>query len=57
MRRYYIICCLSGSALFYRPVMEIKIFDRFSRNIQIQNLRRIRPLGAEWFHADGHTDR
>jgi hypothetical protein len=28
----------------------------FSRNPQISNLLKIRPLGAEFFHADGQTD-
>jgi len=32
--------------------------DRFSKNIQIPNLVKIRPVGAELFHADKRrTDR
>ena len=30
---------------------------RFSKNIQISNFVKIRPVGAELFHADGQTDR
>jgi hypothetical protein len=29
--------------------------DRFSKNIQILNVVKIRPVGAESFHADGHV--
>jgi len=29
---------------------------RFSKNIQISNFTKIRPVGAEIFHADGRTD-
>ena len=28
----------------------------FSNNTQIINFMKIRPVGAEWFHADGQTD-
>jgi hypothetical protein len=30
--------------------------DRFSTNSQISNFMKIRPVGAELFHADGRTD-
>ena len=39
----------------------IFFFDRFSKNVQISNLMEIRPVRAEFFHADrgteGQTDR
>jgi hypothetical protein len=31
-------------------------FNRFSKNCQISNFMKIRPVGAELFHADGRTD-
>ena len=30
-------------------------FDRLSENTQKSNLMKIRPVGAELFHADGRT--
>jgi hypothetical protein len=30
--------------------------DRYSKNTQISNLMKIRPVGADLFHADGRTD-
>jgi len=30
--------------------------DRFSKNIQIKKFMKIRPVGAELFHADRRTD-
>ena len=34
---------------------ETWIFDRFSKNTQISNFTKIRPVGAELFHADRRT--
>jgi hypothetical protein len=31
--------------------------DRFPNDPQISNFIKIRPVGAEFFHADGQTDR
>ena len=36
--------------------MELEILDSFSKNTQIWNFMKIRPMGAELFHADGRTD-
>ena len=33
------------------------MLDRFSKKAQISNFVKIRPVGAELFHADGQTDR
>ena len=32
-------------------------FSRFSKNTRISNCKKIRPMGAELFHAEGRTDR
>ena len=32
-------------------------FSRFSKNIEISNFMKIRPVGAELFHAVGRADR
>jgi hypothetical protein len=43
--------------LFLSDFNEIWIFfDAFSKNTQIQIFMKIRPLGAELFHADRETD-
>jgi len=38
--------------------MKIEFFSTvfFSKNTQTPNFVKIRPLGAEWFHADRRTD-
>jgi hypothetical protein len=33
----------------------MKILDRFSKNTEISNFMKIRPVGADLFHADGWT--
>jgi hypothetical protein len=34
----------------------LNFFDRFTKTLQISNLMKIRPVGAELFHADGRMD-
>jgi len=34
----------------------MNFLDRFSKNKQTLNYMKIRPTGAELFHADGQTD-
>jgi hypothetical protein len=37
--------------------MKLKdILDRFFKNPQISDLKKIDLVGAELFHVDGHTD-
>jgi len=35
----------------------LNIIDSFPKNAQITNFKKIRPVGAELFHADRQTDR
>ena len=43
--------------LFCSNFNETCIFlDSFSRNIEKPNFMKIRPVGAQLFHADGRTD-
>jgi hypothetical protein len=42
--------------LFLSNFNERIFLDRFSKNLQILNFTKIRPVGAELSHADGRTD-
>jgi len=39
--------------ILVRLYWKLNFFDRCSRNTQISNLMKIRPVGAEFFHVDG----
>jgi hypothetical protein len=41
---------------FLSDFNETWIFSSFSKNIQISNFMKIRPVGAELFHAGGRAD-
>ena len=41
---------------FLSDLNETRILTDFSKNTQISNLMKIRPVGAELFHGDGETD-
>jgi hypothetical protein len=36
--------------------MNMEFFEGFSKGLQISNFMKIRPVGAELFHADSWTD-
>ena len=42
-------CQISMKFEFFRQILE--------KNPQISNFLKILSVGAEWFHADGRTDR
>jgi hypothetical protein len=42
-----------STLLFYPVVRHLNFLDRFSKNPQIRNFMKPRPMGAELFHADG----
>jgi len=43
--------------IFARFSWNLNFFDGFSKNTQIPNFIKIRPVTAELFHADGRTDK
>ena len=51
------LCSCKVPFILARPWQNLNLFDRFSKNAQISNLIKIRPVGAELFHADRQTDR
>ena len=38
-------------------LMKLEVFDRFSKNTQVSNFKKIRPVGTELFYAYRQTDR
>ena len=55
MRKMYIVLHVKYR-LFLSDLMKLDFIDSFSKNIQISNFVKIRPLAAELFNADGRTD-
>jgi len=37
--------------------MKLEFSRQVSKNTQMSNFMKMRPVGAELFHADGRTDR
>jgi len=52
----HVYWCACNVPLFLQVFMKFEFSHRFSKNTQISNLMKVRPLGAELFHADGQTD-
>jgi len=42
--------------IFVRFDWKLNFLNRFSKNAQTWNVMKIRPVGAEVFHAEGRTD-
>jgi len=42
--------------IYVRFQWNLNFLERYSKNNQISNFMKIRPVGAELFHADGQTD-
>jgi len=57
---YNFACNISYSkniwARYDRKRVFVAILDIFSKNTQISKFMKIRPVGAQFFHADGRTD-
>ena len=51
---YWFSCKVSN--ILVRFQWNLNFLDRFSRNNQIPNLMKTRPVGAELFHSDRRTD-
>jgi hypothetical protein len=39
----------------FRFLLNLYFLNGFSKNIQIPHFTKIRPVGAEFIHADGQT--
>jgi hypothetical protein len=37
--------------------MKLEFIDSFSKNTEISNFMKIRPVRAEFFNADGHREK
>ena len=46
----------SGNQQRLKVQLNLKFTDRFSKNVPVYNVIKVRPVGAELFHADGQTD-
>ena len=51
---YWSVC--TAPVILLRFQWNSNFLDRFSKNIRISKVTKIRLLGAELFHADGRTD-
>jgi len=44
---------MEGAASLVRFELNLNFLDIFSKNAEISNFMKIRPVGTELFHADG----
>ena len=56
MRGIGINVFMSSARYSCQILTKFEFFDRFSKNTQISNFMKIRPVGGELFHADGQID-
>jgi hypothetical protein len=49
-------CSCKVPVILVRFEWNLSFLDRFLKNPQISNFIKLRPVGAELFHADGRTD-
>jgi Fe-S-cluster formation regulator IscX/YfhJ len=49
-------CSWKVPVILVRYEWKLNFVDRFSKNIQMPNLTKIRLVGAQLFHADGRMD-
>jgi len=49
-------CSWQAPVIRIRFLKKFEYFDRFSIDTQISNFMKIRPVGADSFHADRRTD-
>jgi hypothetical protein len=42
-------------SVFVRFISNLNFIGRYSKNPKVRNFAKIRPVGAEMFHADGQT--
>jgi len=49
-------CSCNSTRYSSQILIKLDFSRQILKNTQISNLIKIRPVGAEWFHADGRTD-
>ena len=55
MKNVYWSSCKVPVAIV-RIYLKLNFRNRFSKNTQVSNFIKIRPVGADLFHTDGQTD-
>jgi len=55
IKNVYWSSCKTAARYSCQILMKLEISRQIAKNIQISNFTKIRPLGAELFHADRQT--